>query len=49
MTGSAGLGATGVDARVIRVEEVRKTYGDIKAVDGVSFEVDKGEIFGMQA
>jgi ABC-2 type transport system ATP-binding protein len=47
MTGSAGLGATGVDARVIRVEEVRKTYGDIKAVDGVSFEVDKGEIFGM--
>jgi len=32
---------------VIRVENVHKSYGDIKAVNGVSFEVYHGEIFGM--
>jgi ABC-2 type transport system ATP-binding protein len=32
---------------VIRVSDLRKCYGDIKAVDGVSFEVGKGEVFGM--
>ena len=32
---------------VIRVHDVRKHYGDVKAVDGVSFEVRSGEIFGL--
>jgi ABC-2 type transport system ATP-binding protein len=32
---------------VIRVSDLQKRYGDIKAVDGVSFEVGKGEVFGM--
>jgi ABC-2 type transport system ATP-binding protein len=32
---------------VIRVSDLRKCYGDIKAVDGVSFEVGAGEVFGM--
>src|SRR5512140_548322 len=32
---------------VIRVDGLRKYYGDVKAVDGVSFEVGKGEVFGM--
>jgi ABC-2 type transport system ATP-binding protein len=32
---------------VIAVEDVRKAYGDVKAVDGVSFAVAKGEIFGL--
>ncbi len=32
---------------VIRVTDLRKFYGDVKAVDGVSFEVGKGEVFGM--
>ncbi|MBN1319315.1 MAG: ABC transporter ATP-binding protein [Thermoleophilia bacterium] len=32
---------------IIEVEQLRKTYGDIVAVDGVSFSVDKGEIFGI--
>jgi ABC-2 type transport system ATP-binding protein len=36
-----------VQEAVIRVENVHKTYGSIKAVDGVSFEVYRGEIFGM--
>ena len=32
---------------VIEVNDLRKTYGDVVAVDGVSFEVAAGEIFGM--
>ena len=32
---------------VVRVEELRKSYGPITAVDGISFEVYKGEIFGV--
>jgi ABC-2 type transport system ATP-binding protein len=40
------LGRASLDA-VIAVEDVRKAYGDVKAVDGVSFQVAKGEIFGL--
>jgi len=32
---------------VIRVRDLRKTYGQTRAVDGVSFEVRKGEVFGL--
>jgi ABC-2 type transport system ATP-binding protein len=32
---------------VIEVEDLRKRYGDIKAVDGISFEVRQGEVFGF--
>jgi branched-chain amino acid transport system ATP-binding protein len=32
---------------VLKVSDLRKTYGAIKAVDGVSFEVMPGEIFGV--
>ena len=32
---------------VIRVSDLRKSYGDVRAVDGVSFEVRRGEIFGL--
>jgi ABC-2 type transport system ATP-binding protein len=35
------------DEPVIRVSDLRKCYGDVKAVDGVTFEVGKGEVFGM--
>ena len=34
-------------APVIRVADLKKYYGDVKAVDGVSFEVARGEVFGM--
>ena len=32
---------------VIRVAGIRRTYGDLVAVDDVSFEVNDGEIFGL--
>jgi len=31
----------------IRVEDFRKLYGDIVAVDGISFSVRSGEVFGL--
>jgi len=34
-------------APVIVVRDVRKVYGDVRAVDGVSFDVQAGEIFGL--
>jgi len=32
---------------VVQVENLRKTYGELVAVDSISFEVYEGEIFGM--
>ncbi len=32
---------------VIQVENLVKVYGPIRAVDGISFEVHQGEVFGM--
>jgi ABC-2 type transport system ATP-binding protein len=34
-------------ADVIEVKDLRKTYGDFAAVDGISFTVKEGEIFGL--
>ena len=34
-------------AEIIRVQDVRKTYGDLHAVDGVTFDVQAGEFFGI--
>lgn len=31
---------------VLKVKNVTKYYGNFKAVDNISFEVKKGEIFG---
>jgi len=31
----------------IKVENLVKKYGDLTAVDGVSFDIEKGEIFGL--
>lgn len=35
------------DAPVIEVVGLRKRYGEIQAVDGVSFTVQRGEVFGL--
>jgi ABC-2 type transport system ATP-binding protein len=32
---------------VIRVRDIRKSFGSIAAVDGVTFDVHRGEIFGL--
>ena len=32
---------------VIQVDDLSKRYGDLKAVDGVSFSVERGEVFGI--
>ena len=32
---------------MLKVDHISKSYDDIKAVDDLSFEVDKGEIFGL--
>ncbi len=32
---------------VIRVEDLKKSYGEVQAVDGLDFEVQKGEVFGL--
>ncbi|HEY9087295.1 MAG TPA: ATP-binding cassette domain-containing protein, partial [Anaerolineaceae bacterium] len=32
---------------MIQVENFRKIYGDFVAVDGISFTVQPGEIFGL--
>lgn len=34
-------------SKMLQVNDLRKTYGDKTALDGVSFEVGKGEIFGL--
>ena len=31
----------------IEISSVKKSYGSLRAVDGVSFSVDKGEIFAL--
>lgn len=31
----------------ILVEDLRKSYGDLRAVDGLSFAVEQGEVFGL--
>src|SRR5258708_969807 len=34
-------------AAIVSVKELRKRYGEIEAVRGISFEVEEGEIFGL--
>jgi ABC-2 type transport system ATP-binding protein len=44
VTGTATPASTDT---VIAVRDLRKSYGEVRAVDGVSFEVRRGEIFGL--
>src|SRR3954463_7900146 len=34
-------------ASIIEVKDLRKKYGDFTAVDGISFNVEQGETFGI--
>ena len=35
------------DSVMISVSELKKFFGDVKAVNGISFDVKKGEVFGL--
>ncbi len=37
----------GQSVTILRLEEIRKSYGQIEALRGVSFEVPKGSVFGI--
>jgi len=32
---------------LVKVNDLRKNYGSVKAVDGVTFEIQEGEVFGL--
>jgi ABC-2 type transport system ATP-binding protein len=36
-----------VSERAIEVHDLRKSYGDLEAVRGISFTVERGEVFGL--
>ena len=44
---SRGSGPDARGMKVIEVSDLTKRYGDRVAVDGVSFSVEEGEIFGI--
>ena len=46
-TSSEAQSQSASDNIVIQVRDLRKSYKEIVAVDGISFEVQRGEIFGM--
>jgi ABC-2 type transport system ATP-binding protein len=41
------VNARGVGSAIIEVEDLAKHYGDVRAVDGISFSVAEGEILGL--
>ncbi len=36
-----------IEDSIISVRDLKKYFGEVKAVNGVSFDVHKGEIFGL--
>jgi ABC-2 type transport system ATP-binding protein len=36
-----------VAERVIEIEGLRKSYGDVEAVAGIDLHVDRGEVFAL--
>lgn len=44
---NSGVGEAGGDAVAIRASDLSRSFGDFKAVDSISFEVPRGEIFGL--
>jgi ABC-2 type transport system ATP-binding protein len=37
----------GMDNNMLKAENLQKSYGTVRAVDGISFEVKQGEVFGL--
>ncbi|SVE08051.1 uncharacterized protein METZ01_LOCUS460905, partial [marine metagenome] len=46
-TGATNAAARSSGGSVIRVEKLRKLYGDLAAVDGITFSVELGETYGL--
>ena len=44
---SGRSGSVGTVTTAIEVEDLSKSYGDLRAVDGVSFSVEPGEVFAI--
>ena len=44
---STGTSQNGARKTVLQVQDVKKHFGGVKAVDGVTFEVYEGEILGL--
>ncbi|MDD1773775.1 MAG: ATP-binding cassette domain-containing protein, partial [Methanomassiliicoccales archaeon] len=40
-------GSGSISEAVIEVHDLLKTYGDLKAVDNISFDVIAGEVFSL--
>ena len=52
MAGETGVrsersASSGLDRPDIRLTQLRKTYGDVRAVDGIDLEIRQGEFFTM--
>ena len=47
MGATNGATTTGMATAALRVADVRYSYGKTRAVDGISFEIRPGEIFGL--
>ena len=38
---------TQLSSAIVNVQKLSKTFGTLKAVDNISFEIKEGEIFGL--
>jgi ABC-2 type transport system ATP-binding protein len=43
---SAMQAGTPLSLAIVKVEKLLKPFGNLKAVDNISFEIEEGEIFG---
>src|SRR5271169_5372114 len=41
------MNPTGDNSALVRAENLHKSYGSVQALRGISFEIQKGEVFGL--
>jgi ABC-type branched-subunit amino acid transport system ATPase component len=47
MVGNSGTVAAGAAEPLLRVKQIHKAFGGLKALQGIDLEVEQGEIFGL--